>query len=48
VPEHWTVYAKVYPLFGGYEDRTRSPRVETTERLVISGLVIMGGVEVVN
>jgi len=47
VPEGWTVVSQVVPILGGFEDRTRRP-TEATPRLVISGLVMMGGVEVKN
>ena len=45
VPEHWAVDNKVLPFMGGVEDRTL-PAGEVTERLVVRGMVIMGGVEI--
>lgn len=48
VPENWTVIGKVVPLMGGYEDKTRPPKHDTSQRLVVRGMVIMGGVEVKN
>lgn len=48
VPEDWTVVGRVMPLLGGFEDKTRPPQGATTHRLVVRGLVIMGGVEVKN
>jgi len=36
------------PLRGGFEDKTRPPQGATMHRLVVRGLVIMGGVEVKN
>jgi predicted membrane protein len=47
VPPEWTVVGKVAPVLGAYEDKTRPP-AETGKRLVIRGLVVMGGVEVRN
>jgi hypothetical protein len=47
VPEDWTVVTRVTPLMGGVEDKTRVPQV-TDRRLVINGLVIMGGIVVKN
>jgi predicted membrane protein len=48
VPEQWLVVGKVMPLMGGFEDKTRPPKHDATKRLVIRGMAIMGGVEVVN
>ena len=45
VPEGWAVVSRVVPIMGAFEDNT-SPPAESTQRLVISGLVIMGGVEI--
>jgi predicted membrane protein len=47
VPEGWTVISKVVPIMGGYEDRSRGP-AEGAHRLIIRGLVLMGGIEVKN
>jgi predicted membrane protein len=47
VPDDWTVVTRVTPLMGGVEDKTRVPQV-TDKRLVINGLVVMGGVVVKN
>ncbi len=46
VPEDWTVIGKVTPFMGGFDDRTRSRQGSGAHRLVIRGMVIMGGVEV--
>ena len=47
VPEDWTVVTKAIPLMGGIDDKTRAP--QTADKvLVISGMVIMGGVAVKN
>lgn len=48
VPEDWTVYNKVVPIMGGVEDKTRMPQPASNKRLVIRGVVIMGGVAVKN
>jgi predicted membrane protein len=47
VPEDWTVVTRVTPLMGGVEDTTRAPQTGD-KRLVISGVVVMGGVVVKN
>ena len=47
VPEGWAVENRVFPFLGGVEDRTR-PAPDATERLVVKGLVVMGGVEIKN
>jgi predicted membrane protein len=46
VPEGWAVEVKVFPFMGGVEDRTERPTAEVPPRLVVRGLVIMGGVEI--
>ena len=48
VPENWSVSGRVTPILGGYEDKSRPPRDATTQRLVIRGMVIMGGIEIKN
>src|SRR5262245_32340600 len=48
VPENWSVSGRVTPILGGYEDKSRPPRDATTQRLVVRGMVIMGGVEIKN
>ena len=48
VPEDWTVINRVTPIMGGVEDGTRPPQGTTPHRLTISGIVIMGGIEVKN
>jgi len=48
VPENWTVVGRVTPLLGGFDDKTRPPQQVSTQRLIIRGFVIMGGVEVKN
>lgn len=47
VPERWMIDNKITPFLGGVDDRTR-PTGEATERLVIKGIVVMGGLEIKN
>ena len=50
VPEDWTVVTRAVPLMGGVEDKTHVPQPlpAVEKRLVISGIVVMGGVVVKN
>jgi predicted membrane protein len=48
VPENWSVSGRVTPILGGYEDKTRTVSDGTNQRLLVRGLVIMGGVEIKN
>jgi hypothetical protein len=48
VPEDWTVVNRVVPLMGGIEDKTLAPQPPTGKRLVLRGIVVMGGVSVKN
>lgn len=48
VPDDWTVIVRVTPLLGGVEDKTRPPQGPAGQRLVIQGVVLMGGAEVRN
>lgn len=49
VPEDWAVTTTVLPIMGGYEDKTKPPKAgDVKHRLVVSGLVIMGGIEIHN
>lgn len=47
VPEDWTVVTRVTPLMGGVEDTTRAPQTGD-KRLIVSGVVVMGGVVIKN
>jgi hypothetical protein len=47
VPERWNVDPRVTALLGGFEDKTRGS-ADAQERLVVRGLVLMGGVEIKN
>lgn len=48
VPENWSVSGRVTPILGGYEDKTHPSAETTTQRLLVRGFVIMGGVEIKN
>jgi predicted membrane protein len=50
VPETWSIDARVLPLMGGISDERRpsAPAGTETQRLVIRGTVLMGGVEIKN
>jgi predicted membrane protein len=48
VPEDWTVITRAMPLMGGVEDKTRAPQGAADKRLVIRGVVLMGGVVIKN
>ncbi len=48
VPADWRVKSEVFPLLGGFDDKTREPNDLNTKTLVVKGLVTMGGVEVKN
>ena len=48
VPEDWVVIGRVTPVMGGYEDTTRPPQGLAAHKLIIRGVVLMGGIEVRN
>jgi cell wall-active antibiotic response 4TMS protein YvqF len=50
VPEDWIVVNRVVPLMGGVDDKTRPPIAATApqKRLVVRGIVLMGGVSIRN
>ena len=48
VPENWTVISKVTPLLGGFEDHTRPPQTAEAHRLIVRGVVVMGGIDIKN
>jgi predicted membrane protein len=49
VPPGWAVDGRVWPLMGGFEDKTTPPAPEDIAgTLVVTGWAIMGGVEVKN
>lgn len=47
VPDDWTVSLEGTPLLGGFSERTGAPR-DSSKRLIIRGVALMGGVEVRN
>lgn len=53
VPENWHVHSVNIPVLGGYDDKTRvtvagNPENLQKKTLVVSGLVVFGGVEIRN
>ena len=50
VPEDWVVVNRVIPLMGGVDDKTRTPIASSTpqKRLIVRGIVIMGGIGIRN
>lgn len=54
VPETWTIHSRSMPLFGGFDDKSRRVKVVDptgtvkTKTLIITGIVIFGGVEIRN
>ena len=49
VPEDWNVSVRVLPILGGTSDKTRHPMPGTESgTLVVTGTVVMGGVEIKN
>ena len=47
VPDDWSVETRGMAVLGGFEDKTRRP-LDDRRRLVITGLAVMGAVEVKN
>jgi hypothetical protein len=47
VPEDWTVETRGMAVLGGFEDKTRRP-LDDRRKLVVTGLAVLGGVEVKN
>lgn len=47
VPEDWVVDNRGFALLGGFVDKTRPVR-DAKKRLILTGLAVMGGVEVKN
>jgi len=48
VPQDWTVVVEGTPFLGGFEDRTVQHPGNPSKRLVIRGIVIMGGADIKN
>ena len=46
IPEGWSVANEAVVMMGGIEDRTKLPTVAGSPRVVLRGLVLMGGVEI--
>lgn len=47
VPENWEIVGEVTPIMAGFEVKTRGA-ADPTKRLIVRGMVLMGGVEVKN
>jgi predicted membrane protein len=47
-PSEWNIVSDVTPILGAYIDKRRPTATPSTKTLIISGTVIMGGVEVKN
>ena len=47
VPRKWRVVNRIVPVMGGVKDSTESP-AEGSPRLVLQGVVLMGGLEIRN
>jgi predicted membrane protein len=47
VPETWTVETRLTPILGGVENRTRQPD-GSSKRLIVTGTVFMGGLDIRN
>ncbi|MDP1675348.1 MAG: DUF5668 domain-containing protein [Bacteroidota bacterium] len=48
VPMGWSVSVKATPIMGGVEDGTYPSKEGTSKRLIITGNIVMGGVEIKN
>jgi hypothetical protein len=48
VPKEWVVESSVVPFMGAYEDKTEPVSTPGSSRLVVRGVVVMGGVEIKN
>jgi predicted membrane protein len=48
VPPDWTVISRVTTLMGGFIDKRRPTTAVPTKTLIISGLVLMSGIEIKN
>ena len=51
VPETWHVHSRNLPVFGGYEDKTRhpnNPAVGSPKTLIVTGMIVFGGIEIKN
>jgi predicted membrane protein len=48
VPQSWSVSFEGTPILGGFDDKTFRQATEPTQRLIVRGTIVMGGVEVRN
>ena len=48
VPPDWTVTSRVTTLMGGFIDKRRPTSVVPTKTLIVSGMIVMSGIEVKN
>jgi predicted membrane protein len=48
VPMGWTISVEASPIMGGVEDKTYPPKEGVSKRLIITGTIIMGGIEIKN
>lgn len=48
VPLGWAVVVEATPIMGGVEDRTYTAKDGTPKRLILTGSIIMGGIEIKN
>lgn len=47
VPNDWSVEVQGLPLLGGFDDKTFHPQ-SSTKRVIVKGMAVMGGVEIMN
>lgn len=48
VPMGWTVSVEATPIMGGVEDQSYPPKDGVSKKLILTGTIIMGGVEIKN
>jgi predicted membrane protein len=48
VPENWTVSMDAAPILGGVENKTLGGRSDENPKLILRGMVILGGLEIRN
>jgi predicted membrane protein len=48
VPMGWAISVKAVPIMGGVDDKTYPEKAGRTKRLVLTGNIVMGGVEIKN
>jgi hypothetical protein len=48
IPQNWTVISNVMPILGGIADKTHTNPSGATQRLILRGTVLMGGIEIGN